>query len=65
MYLLFLLGFCGRLFLGMHYLMSFLVLQSRKRELVNLLLLSFGCLVTVNALWTFLTVPIIFEPVKN
>ena len=29
----------------------------RKRELVALLLLSYGCLVTVNALWLFLTVP--------
>ena len=39
-------------------LMSILVLQSlaRKRELVSLLLLSFGCLVTVNVLWLFLTV---------
>ena len=26
------------------------------RELVALLLLSFGCLVTVNVLWLFLTV---------
>ena len=42
---------------GMHYFMSFLVLQSSKRELVNLLLLSFECLVIVNALWTCLTVP--------
>ena len=29
----------------------------KKRELVVLLLLSFGCLVTVNALRLFLTVP--------
>ena len=29
----------------------------RKRELVALLLLSFECLVTVNVLWLFLTVP--------
>ena len=38
--------------------MSILVLPSlaRKRELVSVLLLSFGCLVTVNVLWLFLTV---------
>ena len=41
----------------MHYFMSYLVLQSRKRELVNLLLLSFGCRITVNVLWRFPTVP--------
>ena len=29
----------------------------RKRELVALLYLSFLCLVTVNGLWLFLTVP--------
>ena len=29
----------------------------RKRELVTLLLFSFECLVTVNVLWLFLTVP--------
>ena len=28
-----------------------------KRELVALLLLSFGCLFNVNVLWLFLTVP--------
>ena len=39
----------------MHYCVFFLVLQSlkRKRELVALLLLSYGCLVTVNVLWLF------------
>ena len=31
--------------------------KTRKRELVTLLLLSFGCLVTVNVLWLSLTVP--------
>ena len=30
--------------------------MTRKRELVALLLLSFGCLVTVNVLWLNLTV---------
>ena len=29
----------------------------RKRELVALLLLSFGCFVTVNVTWLLLTVP--------
>ena len=39
--------------------MSFLVLQSsrRYRETDVLFLLSFGCPVTVNVLWPFLTVP--------
>ena len=36
---------------------SFAIILTRKRELVALLLLSFGCLVTVNVLWFFLTVP--------
>ena len=36
---------------------SFVITFTRKRELVTLLLLSFGYLVTVNALWLFLTVP--------
>ena len=35
--------------LAMHYFMIFLVL-TRKRELVALLLLPFGCLVTENVL---------------
>ena len=40
-------------------LVSFLVsiIVKRKREQVVLLLLSYGCLVTVNVLWLFLTVP--------
>ena len=44
---------------GMHYFVPFLVLQSswRGRELVALLLLSYGCLVTVNVLWLFLAGP--------
>ena len=44
----------------MHYFMSFLLLAiilTRKRELVALLLLPVGCLITVNGLWLFLTVP--------
>ena len=39
----------------MHF--SFAIILKRKRELVGLLLLSYGCLVTVNAPWLFLTVP--------
>ena len=33
------------------------MILTRKRELVTLILLSFGCLVTENVLWLFLTVP--------
>ena len=36
-------------------LSSFASILKRKRELVALL--SYGCLVTVNVLWLFLTVP--------
>ena len=35
-------------------LSSFAIILTRKRDLVALLLLSFGCLVTENALWLFL-----------
>ena len=38
-------------------LSSFAINLKRKRELVALLLLSYRCLVTVNFLWLFLTVP--------
>ena len=38
-------------------LSSFAIILKRKRELVALLLLPNGCLVTVNVLWLFLTVP--------
>ena len=38
-------------------LSSFAIILKRKRELVALLLLFFGCLVTVNVLWLFLMVP--------
>ena len=38
-------------------LSSFAIIWKRKRELVALLLLSYGCLVTVYVLWLFLTVP--------
>ena len=36
---------------------SFVIIFTRKREKVALLLSSFGCLVTVNVLWLFLAVP--------
>ena len=36
---------------------SFVIILTRKRGLVVLRLLSFGCLVTVNVLWLFLTMP--------
>ena len=43
---------------ALHYVhSSFAIILMRKRELVALLLLSFGCLVTVNLLRLFLTVP--------
>ena len=42
-------SFCG--------LSSFAIILTTKRELAALLLLSFGCLVTVNVLWLLLTVP--------
>ena len=41
----------------LYVLSSFTIILTRKRELVALLLLSFGCLVTVNVLWLFLMVP--------
>ena len=36
---------------------SFAIILKRKRELVALRLLSYGCRATVNVLWLFLTVP--------
>ena len=33
------------------------IILTRKRELVALLLLSFGCLVTVSAMWLFPKLP--------
>ena len=38
-------------------LSSFAVILKRKRKLVALLLLSYRCIVTINTLWLFLTVP--------
>ena len=37
-------------------LFIFAIILKRKRELVALLLLSYGCLITVNVLWLFLTI---------
>ena len=43
---------------ALHYVLSsFAIIFTRKRDLVALLLLSFGCLVTVIVLQLFLTVP--------
>ena len=36
---------------------SFAIIWKRKRKLVALLLLSYKCIVTINVLWLFLTVP--------
>ena len=36
---------------------SSFAIMKRKRKLVSLLLLSYRCLVTVNIMWLFLTVP--------
>ena len=38
-------------------LSSFAIILKRKRELLALLLLSYGCCVTVNVMWLFLRVP--------
>ena len=45
-------GFCVCLCFVVHYFVSFLSthIEEEKRELVALLLLSYGCLVTVNVL---------------
>ena len=43
----------------MHYFVSilfFATILKRKRKLVALLVLSYRCIVTINALWLFLTV---------
>ena len=36
---------------------SFAIILKRKRKLVASLLLSYRCIVTINVLWLFLTVP--------
>ena len=38
-------------------LSSFAIILKRKKVLIALLLLSYGCLVTVNVLWLFLMAP--------
>ena len=43
------------LYLLLCVLSSFVIILSRKRELIVLLLLSFLCLVAVNVLWLFHT----------
>ena len=39
------------------YISCSAIILTRKRELVALRVLSFGCLITVNVLWLFLMVP--------
>ena len=46
--------FCYAL-LCVHF--SYAIILKRKRKLVALLLLSYRCIVTINVLWLFLTVP--------
>ena len=51
--------FCVGICFGIHLfcvLVSFAIILTRKRELVGLMLLYFGCIVTVNGLWLFLAV---------
>ena len=46
----------------MHYFLSILVfaiILKRNRKLVALLLLTYRCIVTINFLWLFLTVPLV------
>ena len=38
---------------------SFAIILNRKRKLVALLLLSYRCIVTINVLWLFFTVPLV------
>ena len=46
--------FCYAL-LCVHF--SFAIILKRKRKLVSLLLLSYRCIVLINVMWLFLTVP--------
>ena len=53
-------GICGGLcfWYALLYVLSiFAILLTKKRKLDALLLLFFGCLVTVKVLWLFLAVP--------
>ena len=56
---LFIVVLCWSLFIYvlLYVLSSFAIILKRKRELVALFSLSFGCLFTVNALWRYLMVP--------
>ena len=56
---LFVVVLCSSLFWHtlLYVLSSFAIVLTRQGELVTLLVLSFGCLFTVNVLWLFLTVP--------
>ena len=47
----------GPYYLLLCVLSSFAIILKRKGELVDLLLLSYVCCLTVNILWLFLTVP--------
>ena len=38
---------------------NFAIILKRKKKLVALLLLSWGCIVTKNVLWLFLKVPLV------
>ena len=38
---------------------SFAIMLKRKIKLIALLLLSYRCIVTINVLWLFLTVPLV------
>ena len=37
---------------------SFAIILNRKRKLVDLLLLSYKCIVTIDVMWLFFTVPL-------
>ena len=41
----------------LHVHSSFAIILKRKKKLVALLLLSYICIVTINVVWLFLTVP--------
>ena len=49
--------FPGHTHLPFHVLSSFAIILTMKKELIALLVLSFGCLVTVIVLWLSFTVP--------
>ena len=49
-------SFCYALLCGHS---SFAIVLKRKRKLVALLLLSYRCIVTINVLWLFVTLPLV------